>query len=130
VMAVVYRELRTSRKASMRNAVRALIIAIAVSATSCASDVANRYYGTEKFAPKRVEDVQLLSRAPDRAYDVIADLQSRHESPHDLREKAAALGADAVIVTMLGGYSAFSEEWAKQENTAYTHIVGTAIRFR
>ena len=99
---------------------------------SCASDVANRYYGSVKYPPKPVDQVLLLDHAPDRPYTVIADLQSRGESPEDMRRKAAKLGADAVIVTTLGDYAySQSEEWAqnKNANVAYTRIVGTAVRF-
>jgi hypothetical protein len=108
-----------------------LILAlVAFAMVSCASDVANRYYGSEKFPPKPVAEVQLLDRAPDRPYNVIADLQSRGETAQDLRKKAAAIGADAVIVTTLGGVG--GHEWMDQgaADPFYTHIVGTAIRYR
>ena len=103
-----------------------------VGCTSCASDVANRYYVAEKYPPKPVDQVQLLDHQPDRPYDVIADFQSRGESPQDMRQRAAAIGADAVIVSTLGGYYGEQEEWAKQKdfNTIHTRIVGTAIRYK
>jgi hypothetical protein len=101
-------------------------------AGSCASDVANRYYAAEKFPPKNVHDVELLDRAPTRPYTVIADFQSRGESPEDMRRKAADIGADAVIVTTLGDYTYDeNKEWLQRGdlNRNYTRIVATAIRF-
>ena len=109
-----------------------ILLAAGVACPSCASDVANRYYAKTTYPPKPVDQVILLDRAPERPYDVIADFQSRGESPEDMRRRAAEIGADAVIVTTLGGYYSSDEEWARQKNynTIYTRIVGTAIRFK
>lgn len=99
---------------------------------SCAHDVANRYYGNKRYPPKNPMNVELLKAAPAREFDVIADFQSRGESPEDMRIKAARIGADAVIVTILGGYYSLSEQWAgadSQKNT-YSRIVGTAIKYK
>ena len=59
-----------------------------------------------------------------------ADFQSRGERPEAVRKKAADIGADAVIIAILGGY--YAGEWAgsdKQANT-YTRITGTAIKYK
>jgi hypothetical protein len=106
----------------------ALVLVLGLSA--CASDVANRYYGGAS-QERPASEVQILSTPPSRHYVVIADFQSRHETAEDLRIKAAKLGADAVIVTYLGGNYSTSEEWADKdrERDTYAHIVGTAIRF-
>ena len=98
---------------------------------SCASDQASRYYGTAKYAPKDVDDVKILFEAPSRPYVVIADFQSRGESPEDMQRKAASIGADAVIVVKLGGYRSTSEQWADHDSYAssYTRITGTAIKY-
>ena len=98
--------------------------------TACATDVANRYYGTVKYPPRNPAEVQLLRQAPTKDYVVIADFQSRGESPEAMRKKAAGIGADAVIVSILGGYYSRSEEWAGSEATTYSRIVGTAIRYK
>ena len=98
--------------------------------TACATDVANRYYGTVKYPPRNPAEVQLLRQAPTKDYVVIADFQSRGESPEVMRKKAADIGADAVIVSILGGYYSRSEEWAGSEATTYSRIVGTAIRYK
>lgn len=98
----------------------------------CESDEANRYYGSEKYPAKPVEEVEILQVAPTRPYEVLADFQSRGESPRDMQEKAAAIGADAVIVAMVGGYRDRSDEWAGEDSQAssYSRIIGTAIRYK
>lgn len=97
----------------------------------CARDVANRYYGSEKYPPKKPSEVLLLDSKPSGDFDVVADFQSRRETPEDLREKAAEIGADAVIVTTLGGHYNRGDEWAHQDTSGtYSRIIGTAIKFR
>jgi hypothetical protein len=100
----------------------------------CASDIANRYYAAEKYPAKPIDQVQVLYDEPSRPYTVIADFQSRGEDANDMREKAAAIGADAVIVTYLGGTYGNSEEWAEETNKRtmkrYRRITGTAIRYK
>ena len=96
----------------------------------CATDVANRYYSNQKFPPKRFEDVVILSSAPSRPYEVIADFQSRGDSPESLRKKAAAIGADAVIVANLGGLVPLGNQWADEPTYLGARIVGTAIRYK
>lgn len=115
-----------------RTVYSSILLLTVVLAGSCASDVANRYYGSDKYPPKAIDSVQLLSRAPDRPYEVIADFQSRNESPQDLRKKGAAIGADAVIVATLGGYtdSQFNDWLQENPNRSYTRIVGTAIHYK
>ncbi len=100
--------------------------------SSCASDVANRYYGKTTYPPKQPNEVEILRECPTRPYDVIADFQSRGETPEDMRRKAAKIGADAVIVSMLGGYYAIGEEWAGSDSYGHTYsrITGTAIKYR
>ncbi len=97
----------------------------------CATDVANRLY--IKLPPVGIESVELLTDKPNRAFDVVADFQSRGESPNDLRRKAAEVGADAVIVSLLGGYVSTSNEWAASKDMwskSYTRITGTAIKYK
>lgn len=100
--------------------------------TSCAYDIANRYYGNKTYPAKQLNEVEILKQSPTRPYDVIADFQSRRETPEDMRRKAAEIGADAVIVSTLGGYRAKGEEWAGSDSYAntYTRITGTAIKYR
>ena len=101
---------------------------------SCAADEANRYYLSAHYPPKNVKDVEVLSSNPLRPFEVIADFQSRGESTEAIRKKAAKIGADAVIVTTLGGYYANNNAWvgderSSKENT-YSRIVGTAIKYK
>jgi adenine/guanine phosphoribosyltransferase-like PRPP-binding protein len=104
--------------------------------TGCAHDVANRYYTSQSYEPKEVAAVEVLWRKPAKPFVVIADFQSRGETADALREKAAKLGADAVIVAVVGGLYALGEQWAGKDSMATTtssgtgHIVGTAIRYK
>lgn len=105
-------------------------LAVVISFTGCASDVANRYYGAESYPPRMRSEVQILYSRPAQAFTVIADFQSRGEDAEDLRKKAAAIGADAVIVSYLGGHHRLGTQWASEDpSTTYTRIAGTAIKF-
>lgn len=104
---------------------------------ACASDVANRYYSNRKFSPVPVSEVQLLWDKPDRPFEVIADFQSRGETPTAIRKKGAAIGADAVIVSIVGGDYSLFEQWADHDGHANpdprfdgsARINGTAIKY-
>lgn len=106
-----------------------LLTALSISSLNgCAQDIASRYYGNAKYAPKPPSEVQILWKRPDREFQVIADFQSRGESPEDMRNKAAKLGADAVIVQLLGGYATYDEyPNLDKQNQYYSRIAGTAI---
>lgn len=108
------------------------VLAALLLLAGCASDVANRYYGTVQYSPKKPGEVELLWRCPQREFDVIADFQSRGESPEDMRSHAAKIGADAVIVAILGGSYDLDDEWAGRDRKAktYTRIIGTAIKYK
>jgi hypothetical protein len=109
-----------------------LALLICLMMIGCASDVANRYYGAATYPPKSQSEVEILSTSPSRPYVVIADFQSRGETPEDIQLKAAQIGADAVIVTLLGGKYDLGEQWASHDGMAntYSRIVGTAIRYK
>ncbi len=121
---------RTSSHALV-NFPRACGLSAALLLSGCAMDVANRYYAAERFPAKDVSQVELLFRAPSRKFTAIADFQSRGESPESMRKRAAGIGADAVIVTPLGGLYAPSEQWAGNDRMSrtYSRIVGTAIKY-
>ena len=106
-------------------------IAIAVSLAGCATDVANRIYVNEALKPRPISEVQVLWSKPDKAFTVLADFQSRGESPEDMRRKGAEIGADAVIVSLLGGLYSKDEQWAGKDrhSTTYSRIAATAIKF-
>jgi len=111
---------------------KAVTLVLIVFLTGCASDVANRYYAKERYASRSPADVELLYERPAREFVVIADFQSRGETPKALRKKAAAIGADAVIVSTLGGQYRIADQWADQDSRkhTYTRITGTAIRYK
>ena len=106
-----------------------LVFTVSLILAGCASDVANRYYVEERYPAKSPSEVELLWKSPGRSFVVIADFQSRGESPEDMREKAAKIGADAVIVALLGG-DATGSQWATSESRSYSRITGTAIKFK
>ena len=110
----------------------ALLFTAVLSMASCATDVANRYYAGQTFPPKDPSEVAILRSAPNRPYEVIADFQSRGESEKSVRKKAAKIGADAVIISILGGYYNLSTQWASDHAHAntYTRICGTAIVYK
>jgi hypothetical protein len=106
----------------------AIILAVLVTA-GCASDVANRYYSDIKYPPRPYKEIEVLTNVPTHAYIVIADFQGRGESPRDLQKQAAKIGADAIIVTYIGGAYNSSDQWAGQDSESHTHIVGTALKY-
>lgn len=110
---------------------RLLTALLMILMASCATDVANRYYGNIQYPPKNPADVQVLRHTPSRAFIVIADFQSRGETVQDMQKKAARIGADAVIVSILGGLYDRSEEWASEsKRDTYSRITGTAIKYK
>lgn len=109
-----------------------LIAVTSIGIAGCATDVANRYYSSNNYPPTDPKNVEILRQAPSRPYEVIADFQSRGESPKSVAKKAAKIGADAVIIAVLGGFYHRGTQWASQDSQAdtYTRIVGTAIRYK
>ena len=94
--------------------------------------MASRYYANQQYAPKPVEQVEVLRGRPSKPFDVIADFQSRGESHDAMRKRAAQIGADAIIITHLGGYASLSTQWAGDDPYAhyYSHLVGTVIKYK
>ena len=108
------------------------VLALPLIGVGCATDVANRYYASEQYPERNSGDVELLSSRPKRPFTVIADFQSRNESRESIRKRAAKIGADAVIVTSLGGHYSFSDQWANNDSQSNTgsRMVATAIRYK
>ena len=109
-----------------------IFLVLMTSALGCVSDEAARYYADRTYPPRPAEEVDVLRSAPTRGYVVIADFQARGASINQMREKAAKIGADAVIVTLLGGYRSRGDEWASIDTykDSYTRITGTAILYK
>lgn len=117
------------------NAAPAVLVVGAILASfdvGCASDQASRYFLSEKLPARAVEQVEVLLKPPTRAYEIVAEFQSRGEDAQDMRRKAASVGADAVIVVFAGGVRAANAEWASDQTYGdmYTRIIGTAIRYK
>ena len=110
---------------------KTVILLLAVAMVGCATDVANRYYSDVQYPARSVDEVAVFTNAPTRPYIVIADFQARGETPRDMRNQAAKIGADAVIVTYLGGLYDSHDQWAghDSQNHTYAHIVGTALKY-
>ena len=104
---------------------------------ACAgTDVANRYYLTETYPPKEPKDVEILTKKPTREFILMADFQAYGETDQQMQKRAAQIGADAVIVTHLGGYRTLSE-WPKTESnppqgamSPWGRTVGAAIKYK
>jgi hypothetical protein len=119
----------------MSSAIRALRVCtlyLPISCAGCAYDIANRYYISDKLPPKPVESVEVLNTAPNRPFEVIADFQARRDTVNGMRERAAAVGADAVLVTQYGGWYTSREEWAGNDRyfDSGSRITATAIRYK
>jgi len=109
-----------------------VVASLLVFLSGCVADEANRYYGASRYAAVPAEQVQILTRKPSKPFTVIADFQSRGDSFKSIQRKAAKIGADAVIVTNLGGYVSVGSSWAHQDpyRDSHGHIVGTAIKYK
>jgi len=106
-------------------------ISFLVPVCGCAGDVANRYYGSARYDAVPVSEVQVLLAPPAEPFDIIADFQARNADARFMQKQAAEIGADAVIVTYLGGQVKFSQTWASQpDNGTFSRIAGTAIRYK
>lgn len=115
-----------------QTAVAGIILAAALS--SCRHDVADRYYirGEPARSP---ESVVVLYERPTVPFDVMADFQARNASETYMREKAAEIGADAVIISRTGGLYDLRETAAGADRQAGTgtsvgHLNATAIRYK
>lgn len=104
---------------------------VALILCGCAQDVANRYYSAQRYPSKSPQEVELLFSAPSRPFTVIADLQSRNESPKGMKKRAAKIGADAIIVSPVGGFYRLKEEWAGSDSMSrtYSRLIGSAIKY-
>ena len=102
--------------------------------SGCVSDFAARYYAENKYPEVEPSRVAVLRDAPSRPFIVLADLQARGSGATDefMREQAAQIGADAVIVSRVGGTRAHGDIWASDDSlkSTYTRVTATAIKFK
>ena len=98
---------------------------------ACAHDVADRYYG-DPYPECAPEEVEILANRPKRPFIVIADFQARRTSTNTMRNKAAKIGADAIIVAKVGGYYNPSDTRPDRDSqsASYAHLVATAIKYK
>ena len=110
----------------------AFILFICLFLSGCVAGEANRYYLKEKLPAKDIKEVEVLREAPSRPYIVIADLQASQITVKQMQKRAAEIGADAVIVTPVGGWYSRSEVWAgdDQYSSSYSGLIGTAIKYK
>lgn len=115
-----------------RFAVVSIVFGGSLCQLGCASDQAARYYSGSRFDARSPEDVQIIWSKPNRPFEVIADFQARNTNAKYMQKQAAKIGADAVIVSKLGGYRSSSDQWAGEDKLAksFSRITGTAIRYK
>lgn len=124
--------IRVIRRSSILKLAVVAITSATLTGMGCAHDEAARYYLETKFPARPIEEVELFRAPPKRAYIVMADFQARNTSANQMRARAAEIGADGVIVTLLGGYADQEQVWATDDkySTTYSRITATAIRFK
>ena len=98
----------------------------------CRTDEAARYYGTERYPPRLVSEVQVFTAKPDRDFTVIADIQAYNVSPDHMRRRAAEVGGDGVILVRGGGYASSDQVWASDDRFSHTYhrLLATVIKFK
>ncbi len=124
----------------MRSKIIVLILLAAV-LVSCSPVRVHMYRGAPHFRPTSPQSVDLLRREPPRPHIAFAELvykpsprASRHEVDWVLRERAARIGADAVIIEVDNIYreSVWLSPYRRgRRYPSYDRvIVGIAIRYR
>jgi len=100
--------------------------------TGCVSGEANRYYLKETLPAKDIEEVEVLREAPSQPYIVIADFQVSRATIKHMQKRAAEIGADAVIITPVGGWYSRSGIWAGSDkySNSYSGLIGSAIKYK
>ncbi|HEX9902000.1 MAG TPA: hypothetical protein VGB72_03970 [Acidobacteriota bacterium] len=128
----------------MKSKLLVLLLAMAlaiVGFSACYSYMGHRYYlNTPSFAPTNPGHVQLLRHEPKRQHIQLGEVwirpepgMSSHFVENSLRERASAMGADALVIVedryfnrYVGRYSYWHGHRAYRERD----IVGVAIRYR
>jgi hypothetical protein len=117
-----------------------LVAVLAVAAVSCYRPYGYRLYPeTPRFAPAHPDSVELLRREPRRDHIRLGEVWIRPSRYADryyvegvLREKAALMGADALVIVAdryFGGGVVY-DYWRGPRRIYRRQIVGIAIRYR
>ncbi|NQS89691.1 hypothetical protein HQ584_07890 [Patescibacteria group bacterium] len=108
------------------------ILLICLFLAGCVTGEANRLYLKERLPAKDISEVEVWWEAPTRPYIVIADFQASYATAKHMQKRAAEIGADAVILTLTGGWYSESEVWADSDrySDTGTGIIGTAIKYK
>jgi hypothetical protein len=117
-----------------------LLAALLASVVACYRPYGARFYpDVPRFAPTAPPSVELLRREPRRDHITLGEVWIRPRYDMDryyvegvLREKAAALGADALVIVrdkLYRGPVVYSY-WRGARRVDSRHIVGIAIRYR
>ncbi|HVP90553.1 MAG TPA: hypothetical protein VMS75_04975 [Terriglobales bacterium] len=116
------------------------LVALVAGLVSCYHPYGYRFYpGTPRFAPTNPANVELLRRDPRREHIRIGEVwvkpdpgMSRGYVEGMLREQAAAMGADAVVIVVDRVYreGVVYNYWGGAAAYYERHVVGVAIRFK
>jgi len=117
-----------------------LLTMLLIGAISCYHPYGYHFYPrTQQFAPNHPAEVDLLRREPRRDHIRLGEVwirPSRHMGRYDvegiLREKAAVMGADALVIVAdrhLRGHVVYNY-WYGPRRVYRRQIVGIAIRYR
>jgi len=136
------RKKRTPRRKAMKAKLVPILLmtVLLIGAISCYRPYGYHFYPrTPQFAPNHPADVDLLRREPRRDHVRLGEVwirPSRHMGRYDvegiLREKAAVMGADALVIVADRYFRdgvAFSY-WHGPRSVYRRQIVGIAIRYR
>jgi hypothetical protein len=127
------------RKISL--AVLLIIVASSLGSISCHRHVGHHFYpSSPRFEPTFPGDVHLLRREPRRSHIQLGEIwirpnprMSRHYVENKLREKAAHMGADALVITVdryFGDRVVVRRYWRGSMVYQERLIVGVAVRYR
>jgi hypothetical protein len=118
----------------------ALLAMLLLGVVSCYRPYGARYYpDVPRFAPTAPPSVELLRREPRRDHIALGEVWIRPRYYMDrfyveslLREKAAALGADALVIVRDRFYNdgVVYSYWHGPRRVYRRHIVGVAIRYK
>ncbi len=118
-----------------------ILILLAAVLISCSPVRVHMFPGAHRFPPTSPQQVDLLRREPPRPHVAFAEIvyepsrrASRHEVDWILRDRAARIGADALVIEVDTFYR--EAVWMGRYRRGYSRpyrnqvIVGIAIRYR